>query len=88
MFIIDTYVCGIIYIPGWPQIHYVTKDDLELLILLSSLLLSSAGVGANAIISGLFSIGNQTQGFVHARPVLYQLCYIPVPKFMCIISFM
>lgn len=64
MFIIHTYVCIIIYISGWPQIHYVTKDDFELLILLSYLLLSSAGVGVYAIMSGLCNIGNQTQGLM------------------------
>lgn len=89
MFIIPTYVCTIIYIPGWPQIHYVTRDAFELLILLSYLLLSSAGVGLYAIMSGLCNIGNQTQGFMLGQ--FSTICYIPGKKtfkvdFQCLVS--
>lgn len=57
---------------GWLQTYCAAEDNLELPILL---LLSAEP-------PHLFSTGDRTSGFVHAKQTLYQLSHIPRPDFL------
>lgn len=63
-------------ISAQPQIHCVAKDGLEPLIFLSPS--SEYESPCSAPCSGT---GDQTQGFVHAKQVLYKLSYVLSPVY-------
>lgn len=58
-------------------IHFVAKDERMTLKLCSSCLYYWVlGLQECPAMPGLYSTGDQTQGILHTRPVLYQLSYI------------
>lgn len=59
---------------GWPEICYVVEDDLEPLLSLPTPENLKLEVCTTLSISGA---EEQTQGFLHARQVLYQISHIP-----------
>lgn len=66
------------YSPGYLWTHYIPKDDLEFLLLLTPPLhLPNAEVNAHASTAGLGGTGDHAQGCLCARDVLCHLSYIP-----------
>lgn len=60
--------------PGWPQTHFISDNDLELMILPST---ASQVLGLPCVpLNHLCDSEDQTQGSLHIRSALHQLSYI------------
>lgn len=69
--------------PNWPQTHYVAEDDFELLILRPPPFPHIEIIWLH-LQDGLVIVLSQSQSFVHAEQVLYQLSHVPNPR-KCVI---